>query len=96
MIRVLITDDEALVRGGLRIILEAQSDVDVDVDIVGEASDCRVALTSSSLPTSRPAARSPAPDRRRALQRRDSCRLVLSGSTVKTHVNHILNQAAAT
>jgi DNA-binding NarL/FixJ family response regulator len=41
MIRVLIVDDEALVRGGLRMILEAQS----DLDVVGEASDGRDALT---------------------------------------------------
>jgi DNA-binding NarL/FixJ family response regulator len=41
MIRILIADDEALVRGGLRMILEAQS----DLDVVGEASDGRDALT---------------------------------------------------
>ena len=35
MIRVLIADDEALVRGGFRMILEAQS----DVEVVGEAAD---------------------------------------------------------
>jgi DNA-binding NarL/FixJ family response regulator len=35
VIRVLIADDEALVRGGFRMILEAQS----DVEVVGEAAD---------------------------------------------------------
>jgi DNA-binding NarL/FixJ family response regulator len=35
MTRVLIADDEALVRGGLRMILEAQP----DLEVVGEASD---------------------------------------------------------
>ena len=40
MIRVLVADDEALVRGGLRMILEAQS----DIEIVGEAEDGRAAL----------------------------------------------------
>jgi len=40
VIRVLIADDEALVRGGLRMILEAQS----DIDIVAEAEDGRAAL----------------------------------------------------
>lgn len=40
MIRVLIADDEALVRGGLRMILEAQD----DVEIAGEADDGRAAL----------------------------------------------------
>ena len=40
MIRVLIADDEALVRGGLRMILEAQE----DVEIAGEAEDGRAAL----------------------------------------------------
>src|SRR3954468_13369933 len=40
MIRVLIADDQALVRGGFRMILEAQK----DIEIVGEASDGREAL----------------------------------------------------
>jgi DNA-binding NarL/FixJ family response regulator len=40
VIRVLIADDEALVRGGLRMILEAQE----DVEIAGEAEDGRAAL----------------------------------------------------
>ena len=40
MIRVLIADDEALVRGGLRMILEAQA----DIEIAGEAEDGRAAL----------------------------------------------------
>ncbi len=40
MIRVLIADDQALVRGGFRLILEAQK----DIEIVGEAADGREAL----------------------------------------------------
>jgi DNA-binding NarL/FixJ family response regulator len=40
VIRVVIADDEALVRGGLRMILEAQS----DIEIAGEADDGRAAL----------------------------------------------------
>ena len=40
MIRVLIADDEALVRGRLRMIIEAQPDMDVS----GEAEDGRAAL----------------------------------------------------
>ena len=40
MIRVLLCDDEALVRGGLRMILEAQA----DIEIAGEAEDGRSAL----------------------------------------------------
>jgi DNA-binding NarL/FixJ family response regulator len=40
VIRVLIADDEALVRGGLRMILEAQP----DMEIAGEAEDGREAL----------------------------------------------------
>jgi len=40
VIRVLIADDQALVRGGFRMILEAQS----DMEVVGEASDGRQAL----------------------------------------------------
>jgi DNA-binding NarL/FixJ family response regulator len=40
MIRVLIADDEALVRGGLRMILEAQA----DIAIAGEAADGRAVL----------------------------------------------------
>ena len=35
MIRVLIADDQALVRGGFRMILEAQP----DIEVVGEAAD---------------------------------------------------------
>jgi DNA-binding NarL/FixJ family response regulator len=41
MIRILIADDEALVRGGLRMILEAQP----DFEVVGEAGDGRAALS---------------------------------------------------
>jgi DNA-binding NarL/FixJ family response regulator len=40
MIRVLIADDEALVRGGIRMILEAQT----DLQVVGEAADGQQAL----------------------------------------------------
>ncbi len=40
MIRILIADDQALVRAGLRMILEAQP----DLEVVGEAEDGRAAL----------------------------------------------------
>ncbi|MDQ3849630.1 MAG: response regulator transcription factor [Actinomycetota bacterium] len=40
MIRVVIVDDQALVRGGFRLILEAQR----DMEVVGEASDGQEAL----------------------------------------------------
>jgi DNA-binding NarL/FixJ family response regulator len=40
VIRVLIADDQALVRGGFRLILDAQP----DMEIVGEAADGRVAV----------------------------------------------------
>src|SRR6185503_18508242 len=40
MIRILIVDDEALVRGGLRMILEAQP----DLEVIGEAADGHDAL----------------------------------------------------
>jgi DNA-binding NarL/FixJ family response regulator len=40
MIRVLIADDQALVRGGFRMILDAQH----DIEVVGEAGDGREAL----------------------------------------------------
>ena len=40
MISVLIADDQALVRGGLRLILEAQP----DMEVVGEAADGHEAL----------------------------------------------------
>ncbi len=40
MIRVLVVDDQALVRGGFRMILDAQP----DIDVVGEAEDGSVAL----------------------------------------------------
>ena len=43
MIRVLIADDQALVRGGFRVILEAQK----DIEVVGEASDGREALAQA-------------------------------------------------
>lgn len=40
MIRIVVADDEAVVRGGLRMILEAQP----DLDVVGEAGDGAQAL----------------------------------------------------
>ena len=40
MIRVLIVDDQALIRAGFRMILEARD----DIDVVGEAANGRVAL----------------------------------------------------
>jgi DNA-binding NarL/FixJ family response regulator len=40
VIRVVVADDQALVRGGFRLILEAQP----DIEVVGEASDGREAL----------------------------------------------------
>ncbi len=40
MIRVLLADDQALVRGGLRLILDAES----DIDVVGEAADGEAAV----------------------------------------------------
>ena len=40
MIRVLVVDDQALVRGGFRLILESQP----DIEVVGEAADGRAAL----------------------------------------------------
>jgi DNA-binding NarL/FixJ family response regulator len=43
MIRVLIADDQALVRGGFRLILEAQE----DIQVVGEADDGREALAKA-------------------------------------------------
>jgi len=41
MIRVLVADDQAVVRGGLRMILEAQA----DLEVVGEAADGSEAIT---------------------------------------------------
>ena len=43
MIRVLIADDQALLRGGFRMILEAQD----DMDVVGEAGDGEEALAQA-------------------------------------------------
>ena len=40
MIRILLVDDQALVRAGFRMILDAES----DVEVVGEASDGREAI----------------------------------------------------
>ena len=42
MIKVVIADDQALVRGGFRMILDAQP----DIEVVGEASDGREALAN--------------------------------------------------
>ena len=44
-IRIGIVDDHALVREGLRLILEALP----DVDVIGEASDCAAALSMAQL-----------------------------------------------
>jgi DNA-binding NarL/FixJ family response regulator len=43
VIRVLIADDQALVRGGFRMILEAQK----DIEVVGEAGDGREAIENA-------------------------------------------------
>jgi DNA-binding NarL/FixJ family response regulator len=43
MIRVLVADDQALVRGGFRLILDLQK----DIEVVGEASDGREAIEQS-------------------------------------------------
>ena len=43
MIRVLVADDQALVRGGLRMILDAQP----DIDVVGEAADGHEAISQA-------------------------------------------------
>ena len=43
MIRVFIADDQALVRGGFRMILDAQP----DMEVVGEAQDGREAVAPS-------------------------------------------------
>ena len=40
MIRVVVADDQALVRGGFRLILETQP----DIEVVGEAADGREAV----------------------------------------------------
>jgi DNA-binding NarL/FixJ family response regulator len=45
MIRILIADNEVLVRGGLRMILQAQP----DLDVVGEASDGNDALDQTRI-----------------------------------------------
>ena len=44
MIRVLVADDQALVRGGFRSILETQP----DIDVVGEAGDGRDAVQQAA------------------------------------------------
>ena len=44
MIRVLLADDQALVRGGFRVILESQE----DIEVVGEAGDGREAIRLSA------------------------------------------------
>ena len=43
MIRVLIADDQALVRAGFRMILDAEE----DIDVIGEASDGAEAVAQS-------------------------------------------------
>ena len=43
MIKTLVADDQALVRGGFRMILDAQP----DIEVIGEASDGRQAVTST-------------------------------------------------
>ena len=43
MIRVVVADDQALVRGGFRLILQTQP----DIEVVGEAADGREAVTSA-------------------------------------------------
>lgn len=45
MIRVLLADDQALVRGGFRMILDSQT----DIEVVGEASDGREAIELARL-----------------------------------------------
>jgi DNA-binding NarL/FixJ family response regulator len=45
MIRVLIADDQALVRGGFRMILDAQP----DIDVIGEAANGREAIEQTRL-----------------------------------------------
>ena len=40
MIRVLLADDQALVRGGFRVILDSQA----DIEVVGEAADGKEAI----------------------------------------------------
>jgi DNA-binding NarL/FixJ family response regulator len=45
MIRVLIADDQALVRGGFRMILEEQP----DIEVIGEAADGRGAIEEARL-----------------------------------------------
>jgi DNA-binding NarL/FixJ family response regulator len=45
VIRVLVADDQALVRGGFRSILETQS----DIDVVGEAADGQDAVEQSAI-----------------------------------------------
>ena len=44
MIRVLIADDQALVRGGFRVILGSE----IDIDVVGEAADGQQAIDLAS------------------------------------------------
>ena len=44
MVRVLIADDQSLVRAGFRMILEAED----DVEVVGEAADGAEALEAAA------------------------------------------------
>ena len=48
-VRVLIVDDQALVRAGFRMILEAEE----DIDVVGEAADGIEAITRGAAARSR-------------------------------------------
>ena len=41
-IRVLIVDDHAIVRSGLRLVLESEA----DIEVVGDAADAQQALSS--------------------------------------------------
>jgi YesN/AraC family two-component response regulator len=43
-IRVLLVDDEAMIRTGLRMVLEAES----DIEVVGEAGDGAQAVTAAA------------------------------------------------
>ena len=43
-VRLLIADDQALVRAGFRMILDAEE----DIDVIGEASDGNEAVTQAA------------------------------------------------
>ena len=59
-IRVLLVDDEAMIRTGLRMVLEAES----DIEVVGEAGDGAQAVTAAATTRRRPDGRQDAPPRR--------------------------------